>query len=319
MLDRGDIGVIGFTHHANISLQRYLCQGLDGYDRCLSAVDSTAADEVPFELAAGGGLLAGHRGGVGAPALLLHGGPGLPDYLGGCAGELADVLSTMRYSQRGNPPSTAGGPYAIENHMEDALGVLDAFGIEKAWAVGHSWGGHLALHLAVAHPDRLLGIVCVDTLGASDEVYGDFGANLTRELSPEQLARFQELDERDTAGTATAEESLEALAIIWPYYFADPASALPFPFERLGHGADTFTSIAEHFERGTLRDGLAHVTLPALFVHGVADPLPERASVDTAALMPNATVVLIEDCGHLPWVEQPGELRRAVSDFLARG
>ena len=202
------------------------------------------------------------------PALLLHGGPGLPDYLAGCAGELADLVTTIRYSQRGNPPSTAAGPYTVESHMDDALRVLDALGIEKAWAVGHSWGGHLALHLAVAHPDRLLGIVCVGTLGASNEVYEDFGANLTRELSPEQLARFQELDERDTAGTATEEESLEALAMIWPYYFADPDSASPLPFEHLGQGADTFTSIDEHFESGTLRDGLPQVV--------VAGPLRAR-------------------------------------------
>jgi pimeloyl-ACP methyl ester carboxylesterase len=189
-------------------------------------------------------------------------------------------------------------------------------GSRRRGPFGHSWGGHLALHLAVAHPDRLLGIVCVGTLGASNEVYDDFGANLTRELSLEQLARFQELDERDTAGTATEEESLEALAIIWPYYFADPDSASPLPFERMGHAADTFTSVAEHFERGTLQAGLPHVALPALFVHGVADPLPARAAIDTAALIPNAEVVLIEDSGHLPWIERPGELRRAVGNFL---
>ena len=36
--------------------------------------------------------------------------------------------------------------------------MLDAFGIERAWAIGHSWGGHLALHLLVTHPERLHGV-----------------------------------------------------------------------------------------------------------------------------------------------------------------
>lgn len=51
--------------------------------------------------------------------------------------------------------------------MADAIAVLDQLGIDRAWAVGHSWGGHLALHLAVSRPDRLLGVVCIDALGAS--------------------------------------------------------------------------------------------------------------------------------------------------------
>ncbi|MGZ4387292.1 MAG: alpha/beta fold hydrolase [Gaiellaceae bacterium] len=107
------------------------------------------------------------------------------------------------------------------------------------------------------------------------------------------------------------------LSILWPHYFARPEDAPPFPFERLGYGAETVASVAEHFERRTLEDGLPLVRLPALFVHGVADPLPARASVDTAALMPNAKVVLLESCGHFPWLERPGELRRAVGEFLS--
>lgn len=237
--------------------------------------------------------------------------------MGPCAAELGGLFSTIRYSQRGNPPSSVAGPYLVETHAADAVAILDALGVEKAWAVGHSWGGHLALHLAVSYPERLLGIVCVGTLGASNEVFGDFEASLTGSLSAEQLARYKDLDEREDAGTASAEEQAEGLSIIWPYYFAKPETAPPFPFERLGYGAETFASIDEHFERRTLADGVPDVRLPALFVHGVADPLPARASVDTAALMPNAKVVLIENCGHFPWLERPGELSRAVEEFLS--
>jgi proline iminopeptidase len=116
-------------------------------------------DERPFESAVVGGVLPGHVGGNGAPALLLHGGPGAPDYLGGCAAELGGIFTTLRYTQRGTPPATAGPPYSVESHMNDALAVLDTFGLERVWAIGQSWGGQLALHLAVAHPERLYGVV----------------------------------------------------------------------------------------------------------------------------------------------------------------
>ena len=115
--------------------------------------------EIPFEVPIPGGVLRGHRAEGGSPALLLHGGAAVPDYMEGCAAELAGLFSTMRYTQRGTPPSGGRPPYTIETHLADALAVLDSLGVEQAWALGHSWGGHLALHLLVAHPGRLRSIV----------------------------------------------------------------------------------------------------------------------------------------------------------------
>jgi proline iminopeptidase len=131
-------------------------------------------DEEPFVVEVDSGELHGHRGDTGAPALLLHGGPAVPDYMGPCALELDGLFSTIRYTQRGTPPSTGGPPFSIESHVSDALAVLDALAVDRAWAVGHSWGGHLALHLLVNHPDRLLGVVCIDPLGAYGEIFGYF-------------------------------------------------------------------------------------------------------------------------------------------------
>jgi pimeloyl-ACP methyl ester carboxylesterase len=73
-------------------------------------------NEQPFEVPVGDGALAGHRGGEGPPALVLHGGPAVADYTEGLAGELAGFLSTIRYTQRGVAPSTVGAPYTIESH-----------------------------------------------------------------------------------------------------------------------------------------------------------------------------------------------------------
>ena len=276
-------------------------------------------EETAFELPVAGGEIVGHRGGSGAPALVLHGGPGLPDYMAGCAAELAGLFSTIRYAQRGVPPTTVGPPYSVDTHVADAVAVLDGLGIERAWATGHSWGGHLALHLAVAHPERVEGVVCVCPLGASLEVLVEFKENLLRPLPPERRAWLAEVEAREDAGTATKEESLASFEAIWPSYFADPAGAPPFPFDAFGDGnAETFASIGEHVERRTLEDGLPAVRVRTLFVHGARDPLPARASTDTAAVMPNAEVVLLGGCGHFPWLEQPGELRRVVAGFLGR-
>jgi pimeloyl-ACP methyl ester carboxylesterase len=274
--------------------------------------------EQPFEVPVGDGVLAGHRGGAGVPALVLHGGPAVPDYTRGLAGELTGFFSTIRYTQRGVAPSTVDAPYTIESHSSDALAVLDRLGIERAWAVGHSWGGHLALHLAVSSPERLLGVIAVDPLGAYGEVFEEAGENLRRGLTPEGRDRVDEVEELRRRGDATEEDLQDRFALLWPQYFADPAGVRHVP-PRIGRDAsrDTNASIAEHFGRGTLVGGLPGVRLPALFVHGALDPIPLWSVERTAALVPGARVETISDCGHFPWWERPGEIRRLVGAFLA--
>ncbi|HWE80872.1 MAG TPA: alpha/beta hydrolase [Gaiellaceae bacterium] len=277
--------------------------------------------EKPFEVETSDGVtLVGHIGGNGSPALLLHGGPGLTDYTHGCAEELANLFTTIRYTQRGVAPSGVQGPYTVESHMTDALAVLDAFQLQKAWVIGHSWGGHLALHLAVAHPDRILGVVCIDTLGASNEVFDDFRSALTKDLTPEQLARFEEIEAREEAGEVTEAELVEAYTILWPAYFFDPGKAPePPPGRGVECSAETFASVMEHFEAKTLEEGLPKLRgLTVLFVHGIEDPLPLRASLDTAKLIRGARVARVPRCGHLPWIEQPGFTNRALRGLIAQ-
>jgi pimeloyl-ACP methyl ester carboxylesterase len=276
-------------------------------------------DHTPFQLEIGDGVLNGHYGGTGAPALLLHGGPGLPDMLEGCAEELGNLFTSIRYTQRGTLPSTVGAPYTIEAHMADALAVLDAFELDKAWVVGHSWGGHLALHLATAHPDRFHGIACIGTLGAFDNVLPEFGENMRRNLSDEDRELVSDIDSRGEKGEASEEEQLEALKIVWPNYFADPAAAPPFAVKHFGVecSAESFKSVREHFEAGTLAKGLRKVRMPALFAHGVQDPLPVRASVETAKLIRGARVGRMPNAGHFPWIELPGRLNRMLRGLIS--
>ena len=268
-----------------------------------------------------GGELVGHRGGDGPPALLLHGGPAVPDYMEGCAEELHGLFHAVRYTQRGVPPSVARGPYSIEQHMADALAVLDAVGVARAWAVGHSWGGHLALHLLVAHPERLLGVVCVDPLGAHGDIFGEYGESLRRSLSPEQIARIDEVEELRRRGEATEADLIERFTIMWPLFYAHPETAPPAPVSHVGVecSADTNESLRQHFRAQTLVRWLPGATLPVLFVHGEADPMPVRASADTAKLIPDARVEVIPDCGHFPWLERRGAVRHAVEAFLREG
>jgi len=265
-----------------------------------------------------GGSIIAWQAGDGPWVLVLHGGPGLSDYTESLADELADAYSVIRFQQRGLAPSTTSGPFDVERHVADAVAVLDAAGAERAYVVGHSWGGHLAMHLAVAHPDRLLGLLVVDPLGAvPDGGVGEMGQNLVSRMSPAQLARAAALQEREEAGEATEEDALAGLANVWPGYFARPDQAPPMP--PIGLSVDcyagTFESIQRHFEDKTLEQGLPSLRMPTVFVLGAGSPIPNQYGVASAALIPGASHRIEPDCGHFPWLERPGTVRAALDSI----
>jgi pimeloyl-ACP methyl ester carboxylesterase len=267
-----------------------------------------------FRVPVPGGSITGWLAWDGPPVLVLHGGPGLSDYTAPLAAELEDAFGVIRYQQRGLVPSTTSGPFAIGEHVADAIAVLDAAGAGHAYVIGHSWGGHLAMHLAVRHPGRVAGLVIVEPLGAvPDGGLSDMEQNLTERIRPELAARARELDERATAGQGTAQDALESLAIVWPGYFSSPQAAPLMPPLRLSVEcyAGTFASIQEHFDQHTLERSLPALTAPALFVLGAASPIPVRHGMASASLIPGARYQ-IQDCGHFPWLERPGSVRKAL-------
>jgi pimeloyl-ACP methyl ester carboxylesterase len=196
------------------------------------------------------------EGTAGPVAVVLHGGPGMSaNYLDPLTDLLGDVFSTVSYQQRGLPPTTIRAPYTVEANVADAVAVIDQVAGERAWIVGHSWGGHLALHLLAARPERLEGAIILDPLGAYLEVFEEFGHRMTAPLSDAQRARAEEIDAKEERGEATPEESREAFSLVWPSYFADPATAPPCPdlaFDAATF-AGTFASVREHEQAGTLR------------------------------------------------------------------
>jgi pimeloyl-ACP methyl ester carboxylesterase len=261
-----------------------------------------------------GPLIGGRRAGSGSPVLLLHGGPGLGfDYLRDLADELAEENDVAWYQQRGQAPSAVEGPYTVAADVGDARRVLDALGWQQAYVVGHSWGGHLALHVAEAMPERLLGVLAVDPLGSvGDGRWSEFDEEIFRRTPEAVRARARELDELSMAGAAGDELALEGMRLVWPAYFADPESAPPMPELRLAseRSAEMVPSIMA--ELPALEAGLPEIRVPVGFVHGALSPMPLGASTDAAERIPGAWVEVVEGAGHFIWVEAPGAVRESL-------
>ncbi len=276
-------------------------------------------ERTPFTVPTASGALSGWIAGDGPHVLAVHGGPGMSyDYLDDAVAELATRYQVATFQQRGLAPSTEDGEFTVDEAVADIVAMLDGLGWDTAYLMGHSWGGHLAFHLAVQISGRLAGVLSVEPLGAvGDGGMAAFGAEMLARVPEADRARAHLLDERDMAGEATPEESQEALSLFWPSYFADPSAAPPVPHSEISQPAITGL-LAEVFERlSTLEASLPAIAVPFGVLVGERSPMPATAGTETAARIPGAWSQVVPGAGHFPWHESPGCVVAAMDRLVA--
>lgn len=267
------------------------------------------------------GLVGWSHGDGPIAALVLHGGPGLDDYMRPAAEEVViggegRLGVVVHYQQRGQAPSTRGGPLTIEQFVDDVESVIRHVGDRPAILVGHSWGAHLAMHVAVRRPEVVAGMLLLDPLAG----VGDGGAATMRAVLRDRIgaagrAALEDLDADDSLSDDERESA--RLRILWPGYFADAAPC--WPDLRLSVAVNVSLSVQAFgaLEKGYLAARLPAVEAPVLYQYGTESPIPSAANAATAALLPNVTVDVL-DCGHFSWIERPGSVARATSELLRR-
>jgi pimeloyl-ACP methyl ester carboxylesterase len=271
-------------------------------------------EKTSFSAPTDGGVLSGWVAGDGEPVLILHGGPGMSfTYIDEAAAELAAAFRVANFQQRGIAPSVEDGPFTIRQALADVIAVLDHLQWDRAYVVGHSWGGHLAFHAAVALPDRLLGVLAIDPLGAvGDGGMAAFEAEMDARTPEPDRRRAKALDERVMRGEGTEADALEQLRLVWPAYFADPANAPPMPPLRLSVPAGAlFAEITMALP--DLEKALPQVRVPLGVLVGAHSPMPpQEAGLVSAERVPGGWAVTVHDAGHFPWVEAPGCVAAAM-------
>lgn len=268
-----------------------------------------------FSVNGSAGPLAGWTDGQGPDLLLVHGGPGLSDYMAQLGSETAG-WRCISYQQRGLAPSATEPPFTVEQHVADALAVLSAHAAGPVVIVGHSWGGHLALQVALAAPERVRGVVAVDSLGSVEDGGATrLGAELRRRLPPEKAAACARLDERLNSEEADDDLAVASLRLLWPSYFADPATAPAPPSDlamSLACAAGTSTSALSEIGSGGFSQRLKAIAVPVSVIVGARSPMPVDVGETTAQLC-NGTLQVVAGGGHLPWYEEPGCVAGALS------
>jgi 3-oxoadipate enol-lactonase len=227
---------------------------------------------------------------------------------------LCDRHRVVRPDLRGFGESPLpGGPFS---YVEDARALLDHLGLERAAVVGNSFGGRVALDLALAHPGRVSALVLL-----APALSGGEG-------SPELDAFDEEEDALLDAGKL--DEAVELNLRTWlDGHGRDAAPVTPELRGRVSAmQRQSFATILAAYER-TPPPGpvswpeppaatrLDEIDAPTLVVSCTYDqPHFRRISALVAAGIPGARIVEVPT-GHLPALERPDELNRLVLDVLA--
>jgi 2-hydroxymuconate-semialdehyde hydrolase len=252
-----------------------------------------------------------HLLGSGAPLLLIHGsGPGVSAWA-----NWRLVMPELARSRRVIAPDMvgfgltgrpAGMRYTMDAWVRQALDLLDALDIERADVVGNSFGGALALALAIRAPQRVRRLVLMGSVGVPFEITEGLDAVWGYTPSVENMRRIMDVFAHDRSLVTDELARLRYEASIRPGIQEAYAAMFPAPRQRWVNAMGS--------PEAAIR-ALPHETL---LVHGREDRvIPLATSLTLSQWIPNSQLHVFGHCGHWTQIEHTARFNRLVEGFLA--
>ncbi len=252
-----------------------------------------------------------HDQGQGAPVLLIHGsGPGVSAWanwrlvmpeLAKSRRVIAPDMAGFGYTER-----PAGMRYTMDGWVQQALDLLDALDVERADVVGNSFGGALALALAVRAPQRARRLVLMGSVGVPFPITEGLDAVWGYTPSLPNMRRIMDVFAHDRGLVTDELAQLRYEASVRPGFQESFAAMFPAPRQRW---VDAMAS-----PEAAIR-ALPHETL---LIHGREDQvIPLATSLTLAQWIPNSQLHVFGHCGHWTQIEHSARFNRLVGDFLA--
>ena len=253
--------------------------------------------------------------------LLLHGGPGVPDYLGEVAGILSDRFKTVRFDQRGVGNSRSKNEeYEIVQYLSDIDSILDHLRVDQVHIFGHSWGGLLAQLWAANNQEKVKSLfLCSPSSGA-----GKVWETMEKEV--------MNYNKEKTTSMEWASMGLNSLLGIiglnygyrnvfkqvWKNYFLIPSEA-PDASKAWLAGINakavnkTRKSVVAN-DNNILNHKLNGFNAPVTVTFGKYDIYGESKNLVQERFL-NSTQTVFDNAGHLPWIQDKESFSLVVNKF----
>ncbi len=251
-----------------------------------------------------------HDVGEGEPVLLLHGsGPGVSAFanwrgllqsLPGDFRLLAPDLAGFGYST-----TSEGYEFTRANWLQQIVSFLDTLKVDRVHVIGNSFGGSMALALAIAHPERVNKLVLMGSVGVPFELTPGLDAVWGYEPSVENMRAIMKIFAYDQSLVGDALVEMRYQASARPGVQDQYARMFPAPRQR-------WVEAMSHPE-AAIR-GIQH---PTLLVHGRDDKvIPLQTSLTMVEWIQNSQLHVFGRCGHWTQIEHAAAFSRLVRDFL---
>ncbi len=172
---------------------------------------------------------------------------------------------------------------------------------------------------AAAYPERTGAMVLIGSGGPTVQFGEWFDDNIRARLRPEDLEAERYWSEAAKRGVDPKKTSIESMRAITPGYFFDRGKGLALAAElREGilHPEVNALLMGDMSKSYDLRPGLQALTRPVLIIQGHQDPIGAETAEEIHSLIKSSTLKYIRKCGHFPWLEQPEDFRRILTEFL---
>lgn len=189
---------------------------------------------------------------------------------------------------------------------------------ERVWIIGHSMGGWLAMHYAIAYPDHCCGLVLLDSVVAQD-------AEWRKDVAARQMERrneswYEEATRATSDPRAKEDEKAfcAALHSTLRFAFHDAANFKTLEAMDKSFSLPAFKGMAASNKGGAHLLPLAKIKVPTLIVAGASDDRASPLQAERIHLgISGSKLIMIEKAGHFPWLEQPDRFFAAVESGLA--